>query len=736
MQALAFAIRLLRAIWGAIGGVVTLYGLYFLLVPLTLVGGIALLALAAILLALVLMKQRIRISMVVVAFLIAAASTLAAPFAIPGRIYVARCEQVSFDCVLAKQVRLGDASATVFPVADPIKWAVLTSLSATRPRFRMLPTTATPEGLYLVHAPLERVLSSLSIAQEDRGSLVAVDLPGMLSEFSISLIYNTDRGDIGGEINFAAGFSPSAYSFIVGRFASMPGFFGARSQHPPGFEQWREAVIGDLMLEALLRQDIVNLDAALSAPDPEESRRAALRRDLLHYQINPRALYGTVFSLQALMDSRALLSNHRDTIDSLTPDDPIQVLALQLISSPLFMTPAADASDMDKAFFRAQYDYYRALFSEEYSWAMRALPQSISGQRVGERLDQLETAIEDQRLRDFVAANSNVDESDPAAMAALLQGYARIKFADPDQTREQGELAALLRDGAYEEIDRRISAAPPETRAREVWRLMAVMEREMVLLLTDLLAAAQNGDAAAAEPPTAPIARWQEFIHSWSRHEAPLVREALDTRAEKLSSILQVWEAMRSAFAVSAQQENEASAAAQEAIGEEVSRMGEALQDRMFLPMLMEIAPSFEQGREEQIRVLQAAMLRRCEAEAPSPEQLSILGFLLLDTASRTPGTQLDRGVLDCMWSSFGREAPHHTHWTGVATTRGLMLIANDNRVLEINRALLTNVGGDPPWMLVMLRRLGRPQDALSEGLGSGAQDWERSVARYAAQAQ
>jgi hypothetical protein len=733
MQALEFAVKLLRAIWGAVGGVITLYGLYFLLVPLTLVGGIALLGIAAILLLLVVLKQRIRISMLVAAVVIAAACTLAAPLAIPGRIYVTRCEQVSFDCVLTKQVSLGEASATIFPVADPIKRFALETISRTRPRFRILPTTRTPEGLYLVHAPMERVLADLSVAPEARASLATIELPGVLSDISTSLFYDSETGQIRQEMDVAAGFSPSAYFFVVGRYATSPGFFGARSQHPAGFEQWREAATGDLMLDALLRQDIESLDRTLVTPDPNESRRAALRRDLLHFQLNPESLNGTVFDLQTLMESRLILADHRETIDALTPDDPVYISAMQLIAWPLFSSPGGDVSEMEKTIFRAQYDYYRELFAWEYSWATTALPRAVSTQRLNERLDEVDEQRERQRLEDFLESRE-FDENDPADQAELLGGFARIMFGDLDETNEERELAELFAAENYEEINRRIGAAAPEERARMLWWLMSVMEREVLQLVMDAMIAVQGDPARASEAPSLPIPQWQEFVHTWSQHEAPLVREALDTRAEKLTIMLTLWEAMRRMFAVAAQYPDTSSPSpeAMQAIEQEVSRFGEAIQDRWLLPMLMEIAPSFEQSRAEQLTVLQTAIVRRCEAEDASAVQLTMLGYLLLDSAARVGGAQLDRPVLDCMWSTFGREGSHPDFWTGVAVTRGLMLVAHDSRILEINRDLLAYVGGDPPWMLYMLSRMGRSQEALSQDLGPGAENWERLVARYA----
>jgi hypothetical protein len=73
------------------------------------------------------------------------------------------------------------------------------------------------------------------------------------------------------------------------------------------------------------------------------------------------------------MESRAILANHRETLDALTPDDPVYIEALQLISWPLFQTPNENASEIDDALFRGQYDYYRALFHQEYSWSTQAL---------------------------------------------------------------------------------------------------------------------------------------------------------------------------------------------------------------------------------------------------------------------------------------------------------------------------------------------------------------------------
>lgn len=84
------------------------------------------------------------------------------------------------------------------------------------------------------------------------------------------------------------------------------------------------------------------------------------------------------------------------------------------------------------------------------------------------------------------------------------------------------------------------------------------------------------------------------------------------------------------------------------------------------------------------------------------------------------------------MWSTFGRDGSHHDYTVGLAITRGLMLVANDRRVIETNRLLLSEVGGDPPWMLAALHRMGRSQGALTSRLGAGAENWERLVARYA----
>jgi hypothetical protein len=349
---------------------------------------------------------------------------------------------------------------------------------------------------------------------------------------------------------------------------------------------------------------------------------------------------------------------------------------------------------------------------------------------VSERLDEVDAALERQRLESFLESRE-VDDTDPLALAELLRGYVRIVYGDPEATNEDHELAALLETENYDELDRRIAATAPEARARSLWRLMQVMDRQTFALATDLMVAAQNRNAANIAAPSATIARWQELVHVWSEREPLLVREALDTRANKLSSILELWEVLRGMFVASDGQEDESSIAEEQAITQALAPLGEMVQDRWFLPLLTEIAPSFEQSRADQISALQAAMLQRCQAENPSPYQLSVLSFPLLDTASLTPRRRLQQEVLDCMWATFGREAPHQDYWTGVAITRGLMLIANDNRVLEINRALLANVGGDPPWMLVILQRLGRPQEALSDELGPGAQNWQRLVARY-----
>lgn len=64
------------------------------------------------------------------------------------------------------------------------------------------------------------------------------------------------------------------------------------------------------------------------------------------------------------------------------------------------------------------------------------------------------------------------------------------------------------------------------------------------------------------------------------------------------------------------------------------------------------------------------------------------------------------------------------------------MVLADDNRLLEINRAMLSGIGGDPPWLFMLLHSAGRRDAVLSEGLGPHARDWERLVARYARRAE
>lgn len=698
-----------HALWQALGGLVTLWALYYLIAPITLVNGLALLVCVLAFVALVYFKRRINMLAVFATSLLLIAITIASPLTIPGRVYFAPCETMAMDCLTTQRVTFNERSATVYPVADPLRRYFAHVFAQSDERFVILPTMRAENGAYLVHAPLERVLAELESFSTDSGTYLEADISSVVVEIKLDAEYDQDVGRLVTSYGFGFAAGDRRYRLTLSRHANLPGVFGAVSQQAPGHAQWREALIGDQILSMLLNGEIDSLRRELQRATIGGSQRALLRRELLLHILRPISLDGSVWLHLDFVSARSVIERNRGLLESMSTDDPLYITALNKIIEPLFKQRRGNRpSDIVE---NAQQSYYAGMFAEEYAWAAQRFPQLV-----------VETDYGSQQRA----------PAGPSDMSQLFDYYADLLLATRD---EQYPFEQLLRQNELSRIDEILEDVATPDMPPAVWLLLTSMQRVRSATFLPAMGAA-FGDRAASSPPITETAEWDALAQRWiarvpRRFHAPMNARLAQIRkgSELLLNLVgKLAELERLAAMPDVQDGFGHLNATLRSLAESADEAGLQGGDvALVLGALAEIGSDTLEPEAANRMALEQLDIHGEQ----NPVAAVLIGVALLEVAS--DGTDpLDPAVTEKLWTLFGPEGVHRDFWPGVALLRGALVFANDLRTEAVTFRIADRAGAaDPPWLLPFYRRRSLSDRAILPQNAERRRDWIEIVNTY-----
>jgi hypothetical protein len=506
----------------------------------------------------------------------------------------------------------------------------------------------------------------------------------------------------------------------MSRVTSAPGFFGARSANVPGAIEWREAAQGDLVLDLLLRGEFDAVNKALDRHDIGDSPRAILRRDLLRFALSTLGTNGTVFHIQNLQLAREIIDRDRGLLESGKLDDPIYLSGVEFVTAPLFRAPEPHSgdTDADRIVEAAQYDYFRDLYAAEYDWAISRLPQQVTQQ-----LTALSTATTiDEQARQMTSLDATGAAS---GGAEYFPNYRRSLDAMQGATTRRLRYAKLIADGQLDALSSEVSGARSAQRGAVIWDVLSALESDILGEVMSAMATDANDRARRFNLIST---RVQTLTNLCIRSAASLPRvsrsivvERTD-RARALLGVLRVLVEGAAVGDVHAGFDHFRRAAAATGM--------QNLQVLRFLPRFSELLDRHPPSLVAALTALTHDALPKDNSDGAVATHVA-LAFVVLDEASRSPTAIVSRPFVDEMWSLYGVNGAYANYWPGVFVTRGLLLLAHDSRVHQIDLSALNAVGGDPPWLLVMLHRR-RIDDNIARPENVRTRQWLSIVSNYA----
>lgn len=259
--------------------------------------------------------RRRRLLVLTFGMVASAVATASMPFAYSSSfIYFVRCPSLNSCWRTARQAdEVGDA--VIFPVADPLKWALWRYLARGDQRFRTIQEGIADNGEIVLHAPFERDYSMM--AREDPEPYVHLILrPRMLT---LSLDY---RAGVMTNVRLR----DDRYALLKWDSPwdiNSPGFFSAMGRPDELDRVSAEVVRADLMAHALLQGRWRAVAEATAHQRPNSSARERLRDLVITTALIARVDHGNVLSAERWSALRTLLPTLAELKNQAGPNDTL-----------------------------------------------------------------------------------------------------------------------------------------------------------------------------------------------------------------------------------------------------------------------------------------------------------------------------------------------------------------------------------------------------------------------------
>jgi hypothetical protein len=584
--------------------------------------------------------------------------------------YFVRCPNLP-DCVTTWKVSDSGRVADVYPVLDPIKWAVWDHLAKSKPSFRIIETSSTAAGELLLHSPFERALIDLSAPPEERGP--AVDLRIRLRVPVLDMdIRSTEANTVKAKTTY----SDTRVTVIEWRSPAdfdAPGFFAAAG--PAGNLQSLsdEVVRADLRARALTAGDWRQvLDSQRAFPGI--SARSRVRNQLIETMLLNLYFRGNVFSAVKLNALSRALPDVFALNGRVAAGDSVLSAAMLNYINMVGGFRGGFGGGLSHNFSQEEFGY----FDEELTALFSLVVATYAG-------SEKDTGTPADLIKDFRQAWLN------KFSGAQETGLDIKKFLD---LRTETDLAAapfMTKPG------QRLSSEGLEL-DRDLFQRVQAQRSRFSSITTDTIREADREPDAdnpfqIGVPAAIDIAEKNREILALTSKASPAAREIIAAEAEANIELAERLQLMAAAKLGDTETSND--------LLESTPTFSEEFR---YIRTLMDPATAADASS----KVLRHGQLN-CEWYDRGSRDHFIFAWKISVESEDRKNSAAWKAAIPHLYSDFGPGGMCPNYLPGVAMLHAMLKLAEDERARHTRMQLDTLLGGDPAWLRPLYADAGKP---------------------------